>query len=88
MRSFKQFLTEGLKKGDRVVATKTTRGGYDEGEKGISTVKKGTKGTYQEHIHDHYGGSFHHIEWDGHKGKDSLGSRMYAHEPNEFKKVK
>lgn len=93
MKSFKQHINEALKKGDRVVATKNTRGGWGRDMKEVPTIKKGTKGTYHGETQGLDKG-YHVIKWDGVDGPGAQsGSHFhgdagtYAHNRHEFKKA-
>ena len=74
-----ETLTENLKRGSRVVATKDSSGGYEDK---AWHVKKGTKGVYQG-FQQGLDKGYHHIIWDSPTPSEG----GHAHEPHEFKKL-
>lgn len=79
-------LTEALKEGDRVVATRNTNAGEGSHTKD-TVVKKGHTGTYKGFDQGMDKG-YHVIQWDHLKGQDRGGSdKPLYHHRHEFKKA-
>lgn len=79
-KGYKSHIKEAFKKGDRVVATKTTRGGHSTADYNIKAGSKGTYAGFEQGMDQGY----HVINWDN-QHPNQKGT--YYHKGHEFKKM-